>query len=661
MCGISGEITWKGSGVVPEDVRSMSDAIRHRGPDGDGYLFMRGGVFFTAYGDDTPQAIRHSSSRFAPAGPIQTLEGRFDFGFAHRRLAILDLGENGYQPLCDEQRKVWITYNGEIYNYIELKAELQKKGHAFYTRTDTEVILAAYAEWGTECVTHFNGMWAFVLYDAGKNIFFGSRDRFGVKPFYYYRAEGMLLFASEQKALLKHSKVRSGINPLAIADYFIAGEIEYREEGVFQNILELFPSCSFTINAVTGDFNKWVYYTLKTTTTYEAFHPDRFIKYRDHCAELIRQAVARRMRSDVPVGSCLSGGIDSSALVGLMRSLSGKQASINTFTAAFSQKEFDESHWARLVANENGAVSHFSSPTREELVKDIESLVYSQDAPIWSTSTYAQYRVMKLVKEAGIKVVLDGQGGDELFGGYQPHYTWYLADHLRNFRYGKAVSAINSFGSFPENLKSLGKDFLKYKSIQALPPALQFRIQKKYFSDLSYLNKDLIDLYNKARTAPGEENPRTLNDILLKEFVNTRLKGYLKCEDRCSMWHSVESRSPFSDDHPLIEYVFNIPGNYKIHNGIHKYLMREAVRPYIPAPVLQRRDKMGYASPNNKWVTEMREEMRPYFTENLRPYLNLDKLMKDYNSFFDIHKKPENGRTFKFMLFAVWMKVFNMK
>jgi asparagine synthase (glutamine-hydrolysing) len=660
MCGISGEITWNGSGVVPADVRATSNALRHRGPDGDGFLFMREGTFYPAYGDDTPEPVRHSSSPFAPVGPVENLEGRYDFGFAHRRLAILDLGENGYQPLCDRLRKVWITYNGEIYNYIELKAELQGKGHTFYTRSDTEVILAAYTEWGTDCVTHFNGMWAFVLFDAAKNIFFGSRDRFGVKPFYYHRAAGVFVFASEQKALLKHPKVRSGINAEAIADYFIAGEIEYREEGVFKNILELFPSCSFTINAGTGDFKKWVYYTLQTTPVYEVFDPKHFEEYKMHCAELIRQAVARRMRSDVPVGSCLSGGIDSSALVGLMRSLAGADTAINTFTASFPQKEFDESHWARLVSEENGTVAHFSCPTREDLLQDIESLVYSQDAPIWSTSTYAQYRVMKLVNSTGIKVVLDGQGGDELFGGYQPHYTWYLADHLRNFRYGTAASAIHHFAAFPKNLKSLGKDFLKYKSIHFLPAGLQQRIQKNYFRDLSYLNPDLLELYTKNRSQYADNNPRTLNEILLKEFVNTRLKGYLKCEDRCSMWHSVESRSPFSDDHPLIEYVFNIPGNYKIHNGTHN-LMREAVRPYIPAAVLQRRDKMGYASPNNRWVTEMREEMRPYFTENLRPYLNLNKLLNDYDSFFDIRKKPENGRIFKFMIFAVWMKVFNMK
>jgi len=647
----------------PRHLQRMNQAIRHRGPDGDGFLFYSENEFTTAYGTDTPESVKQASCAYAPKVPVEQLMEPGVLALAHRRLAILDLSENGHQPQCDPSRELWITYNGEIYNYLELREQLQNKGHVFRTRTDTEVILAAYKEWGVECVKAFNGMWSFVLFDKVKNRVFGSRDRFGVKPFYYHLSTEAFLFASEQKALLEHPAVSRSINPRALADYFIAGEIEYQEQGIFEGILELFPSHSFTIDLRSGSFTKWVYYELKTNETYEHFQTPKFETYRNQTEDLLRDAIQLRLRSDVPVGSCLSGGIDSSSIVGIAHELLKQQqgsAPIHTFTSSFEDPRYDESKWATLVNEQTGAIPHKSVPTREELVQDLEQLVYCQDSPIWSTSTYAQYRVMKLAKDTGIKVILDGQGGDELFAGYSPYYTWYMGDMIRRLDIGSALKAVKDFDSFPQNFKSLGKDYLKLKAIHHLPVSMQLKISKAYFSDLGYVDKDLLDTYKKSQRSTPSVLPRSLNGILHKEFVNTRLKGYLKCEDRCSMWHSVESRTPFADDHRLIEYVFQIPGAYKIHDGINKYLMREAVKPYIPAAISTRSDKMGYSTPNNRWVSEMKEEMRPYFTDTLKPYLNLDKLTKDYDAFFSIEGKPENGRIFKFMVFAVWMKVFKM-
>jgi len=663
MCGISGIISLNGKNADPLILQRMSDTIRHRGPDGDGFLFLGEKGFITAYGDDTPEQVRSSSTPFAPLQHISTVSGQFIFGFAQRRLAILDLGENGHQPLCDSNKEIWITYNGEIYNYIELRQRLQQKGYQFQTRTDTEVIVAAYLEWGTDCVNEFNGMWSFVLFDLRKNQFFGSRDRFGVKPFYYYKDSNSFIFASEQKALLKHPGVKSGINTKALGEYFISGQIDYHEQGIFQNILELFPASSFTLSLDSGEFKKWTYYTLTANEAYADFDPLKFKEYTRHTEELIREAIRIRLRSDVPIGSCLSGGIDSSAIVGIVQDLTKNDSGtkLNTFTSAFQEKEYDESHWAKLVAEQSGAIWNTSRPTREELVRDIEELVYCQDSPIWSTSTYAQFRLMKLVRDTGVKVVLDGQGGDELFAGYSPYYSWYLGDMLKKLKFGKALKAVNDFDVFPKNFRSLGKDFLKLKAMHNLPSAVQMKISSTYFNDVSYLDPSLIEEYKTNLRTNTDRFPASLNGILKHEFINTRLKGYLKCEDRCSMWHSVESRTPFTDDHHLVDYVFSIPGGYKIHNGINKFLMREAVKNYIPDAVRKRSDKMGYATPNNKWITEMREEMKPYFTDTLKPYLKLDKLKTDYDAFFDIEGKPENGRIFKFMIFAVWMKVFGMK
>jgi asparagine synthase (glutamine-hydrolysing) len=268
--------------------------------------------------------------------------------------------------------------------------------------------------------------------------------------------------------------------------------------------------------------------------------------------------------------------------------------------------------------------------------------------------------VMQLARQKGVKVILDGQGGDELFAGYNTYYTWYLADLAKHLQFGKASKTIRS-AAFPGNFRSVAKDYLKLKTLYRLSPSMQLKITKAYFKDISFLNPALGDLYLAEQTANPVKPPHSLNGILHKEFVNTRLKGYLKCEDRCSMWHSVESRTPFADDHPLIEFVFSVPGSYKIHQGKSKYLLRDAVKNYLPPEILGRTDKMGYATPNNKWIAEMKEELRPYFTDTLSPYIQMDKFRAEYDSFFNIQHAPENGRIFKFMVFAIWMKVFNLK
>ncbi len=663
MCGISGIVSLQGTAADARSLQVMNDLIRHRGPDGEGFVFYNGTQCETAYGDDTPAAIREAEMIHAPRRPVTVLNGPYVFGFAHRRLAILDLGQNGHQPLCSADKEIWITYNGEIYNYLELRAQLESKGHQFRTQTDTEVIIAAYREWGMDCLSHFNGMWAFVLFDKVRNLVFGSRDRFGVKPFYYYKDERLFLFASEQKALLKHPDVKTGINPRAVADYFIAGEIEYEEEGIFSNIFELFPAHAFTIDLASGAFRKWSWYTLETNERHEKFIPGQFEAYRKHTEELICDAVRIRLRSDVPVGSCLSGGIDSSSIVGVMKRFRQEEKSVSsfhTFTSSFVGEDCDETSWARLAADRAGAQWHSTQPRLPELIKDMEQLVYCQDSPLWSTSTYAQYRVMRLVKEQGIKVILDGQGGDELFAGYSPYYAWYVGDMLRSFKFASAGKAIRASGPFPQNILRLSKEHLKGNVIHRLPAGMQSRISNSYFKDMAYLDPSLIQLYKEKLQNNPVSAPSSLNGILLKEFVNTRLKLYLKCEDRCSMWHSVESRTPFADDHPLIEYIFQIPGNYKIHNGVYKHLLRESMSPYLPKEILERKDKMGYATPNNKWITEMREEMKKYFGDSLRPYIKVDKLKNDYDSFFNVSGNGENGRIFKFMAFATWMKVFNI-
>jgi asparagine synthase (glutamine-hydrolysing) len=665
MCGIAGIVKLRPHDLhLPAAAKAMTDSIRHRGPDGEGFLFSSAQSDICAGDNDTPADIFNSRYPWSPTTHTGNVSNEPYIALGHRRLSIIDLSPAGHQPMCDASKKLWIVFNGEIYNYIEVREELKLLGHQFITGTDTEVIITAYRQWGTECVLRFNGMWAFVLYDKEKNILFGSRDRFGVKPFYYYKDKNIFAFASEQKALVKQSFVSTSINDKAVVDFFVKSEIEYEEEGMFTNVIELFPSYSFTLDLSSGALKKWKYYTLSYNDKFEAYDERRTQQAAEQVKELLENAIALRLRSDVTVGSCLSGGIDSSAIVGIVNHLLTKNSNINigerlkVFTASFSDKLIDESKWAAQVAEATGADWKRTFPDSKELLEDIGQLIYSQDVPIWSTSTYAQHRVMKLAKQSGVTVVLDGQGGDELFAGYPPYYLSYwkeLAAHQGN---RSLLKELRMYAPLSSSVPFYLKASLKYNLLPRLSRGMQNRLQKLWFAELGYLDNDLLSRNSESVTFAPQPTAGSLNGILYNEFYNTRLKGYLKCEDRCSMWHSVESRTPFADDHPLIEYAFTLPGVMKIHNGTNKYVLREAVRPFVPGNILARKDKMGYVTPTRKWISETRNELRPLFDESLKGYIDTKKLLRDFDKLFDRPHLPDNGRIFKFISFALWKKAF---
>ena len=359
------------------------------------------------------------------------------------------------------------------------------------------------------------------------------------------------------------------------------------------------------------------------------------------------------------MGASLSGGIDSSAIVCQMDDLGKKD--IFTFTASSNQHQFDETKYANIVNHKIGAHSKLIYPEPIELLNDIEELVYAQDIPLFSTSTYAQFRVMKKVKETGVKVVLDGQGGDELFGGYLPYHINQWMDDLRSGNIARLIRELRSFDSLSSGIQFFTKQYLKYYGIKSMPSFFYKKLIKKVQYEHQYIAHDLMSQYadsgyKKSKNKP----PKSLNGILKHEFYNARLKQYLKCEDRCSMWHGVEARVPFADDVKLIEYVFNIPGSYKIQKGNKKYLLKEATQHLLPAEIYKRKDKMGYVTPNNQWIFTIKRDLKKYFTSDLEEYFNYELLMKDYDQFFNQVTIPENQRMFKFIAFAVWKKVYGL-
>ncbi|MCE3229477.1 MAG: asnB [Bacteroidetes bacterium] len=636
----------------------MTDSMSHRGPDGEGFLLAGEKGPVAASGNHTSEEIKNSRFDFSPLKHIDETDNELFLAFGHRRLSIIDLSPGGHQPMCIQEKKIWITYNGEIYNYIELREELEKKGYSFLTNSDTEVILNSYAEWGEHCLEKFNGMWAFVIYDREKNELFGARDRFGVKPLYYYSTGNIFAFASEQKALLKIEGIKTGINPAAAFDFFLKNTMEHEQEGMFQNVLELFPSHAFRLELQKKNFVQWKYYTLPVNDKWENFSEHVFSEAVSKTRELFLRAISLRLRSDVAVGSCLSGGIDSSAIACAIHELRKKNNAgsekFQLFTACFNEKEIDESAYAELVAQQVNGAWNKIYPSSSELLNDFGDFTYCQDLPIWHTSGYAQYRVMQAAKNAGIKVVIDGQGGDELFAGYYPYHFRYWMDLLKH---GKFKSFYKETSSFSSSLSFFGSLWAKQYGMSVVPHGLLPAVYKNHLHDLRYLRPSFWEEY-KNRLAP-ERFPSSLNQLLAKEIYNYRLKAYLKCEDRSSMWHSVESRTPFSDDKELIEYVFSLPANMKIRSSVNKYILRESVKGLIPEEIRLRRDKKGFMTPNNRWISEIKDQLKDSFKEQ-DEYLNVPLLMKEYDDFFGSSHRADNNRIFRFISFAKWREVFGV-
>ncbi|MBI4930788.1 MAG: asparagine synthase (glutamine-hydrolyzing) [Bacteroidetes bacterium] len=673
MCGITGIINLNESvRDIPLHIKTMTDTLRHRGPDGEGFLFHGDSKMVSAYGKETPANVIESALTYSPKISVENVPiENIRFAFGHRRLSVIDVSPAGHQPMCDAEKKIWIIYNGEIYNHIELRVELSDKGFSFRTNTDTEVILQSYLHWGENCVNHFNGMWAFVIFDSEKNILFCSRDRVGVKPFYYYKDENVFAFASEQKALLKLPFVHTAINRKA-ASAFLVGDIQYIERGeenMFKNIFELMPAHNFWINLKTGELAKWNYYNLKANTLCSSFGENKFSEYRDETERLLVDSVQLRLRSDVPVGSCLSGGIDSSAIVSIMGKLisTGHKVNLgdklNVFTLKFEEKDIDESPWAKYVVDQTNAEWNLVRPTAVDLLKDFHDMNYAQDTPVCSTGTYGQFQLMRRAKEKNIKVILDGQGGDELFGGYLSHSMVFWKELLRNGQIKKLFSETSADGKAMFNFKQMSKNFFRKQFISLTPPSLQESFYKSYFSQNGFLNKSVIREYVNTSTGLAEMDVNTstsLNEALLKDFTNTRLKMYLKYEDRSSMWHSIEARTPFADDHKLVEYIFSIPGTYKIHNGVNKHLLREAMRNYLPKEIKERKDKLGFVTPIDKWMKQIQNECLDFFDDSVKDFIDVQKLKNNPRKFFSISNHTDGVRVFRMISFAVWKKLFNL-
>jgi asparagine synthase (glutamine-hydrolysing) len=633
MCGIGGIINRQpGSKNFSKQLAEMSRVLQHRGPDGEGFFAASSTSNNSYYLSLQPAAS--SGLPWLPKALLPEDLSAAKLMFLHRRLSIIDLSAGGHQPMCNADTTVWLTFNGELYNYIELKKELQQKGHTFFTQSDSEVLIAAYLEWGTDCPSHFNGMWAFCIYDSRNNTCFASRDRLGVKPFYFCETEHFFAFASEQKALVKSGLIAAKASESAMADFLLDGALEREPQNFFEGIVELFPGSNLIYNVNTHQFKTQQYYNLREHISSEN-EPLSDKTLSSLIWEKLDNAVQLRLRSDVEVGTCLSGGIDSSALAVTMERHSLKP--IHCFTAVFKSDSFNEEGFAESVALKIRAQHHKTEPTLPEFLRDIDDLIYSQDVPIWSSSTYAQYRVMQLAKKNGIKVVLDGQGADELFAGYHHHFIAHWDALRAEKKYKVLFKELFTIG------KSISLPFVFYAK-QLLKRKLRPDKQLESFFAAKFI---------ASKSNNSQSNCIGVNAQLLDDIYVSRLKIFLKCEDRAGMWHSVESRTPFSDDVHLIEAAFSFNGERKLKNGISKYHLREAVKPFLPEEIYTRYDKIGFETPMKKWVIEAQDMMRKEILDANFSFITPAAIQK-----IQLNNTKQNALFFRLFALARWKKIF---
>lgn len=609
MCGISGIFNFNKEPVDKNKLGKMNEIIHHRGPDGNG-LFI----------DD-------------------------NLGIGSNRLAIIDLREIADQPMFDYTGRYVIVYNGEIFNYLELREELLQKGYKFNNNSDTEVILNSYIEYGDECLHKLNGMWAFAIWDKKDKKLFCARDRYGIKPFYYYKDENKLIFSSEIKQILSCGIPKEANNEI-IYDYLVFNFIDHTENCFFKNIYKL--PAGYKINVSQNKFSIEKWYTLSTKKDNKS-NPQNLIS---EFQELIYSSVKLRLRSDVEVGSCLSGGLDSSTIVCLMNAIlkdEVKEAIQKTYTACYDDQEIDERKYVEEVIKQTNSTKYYLFPDSEELTDDFDKLVYHQDEPFNSSSIFSQWCVFKKIHETKLKVVLDGQGSDEILLGYFSFFPFFLKRKLLN-----PLSFVNEYirgittsqlgiVKYSANFAYFNTKFIRYRHVQNEAG--------------NFVNQEFLKSFERKPLFHEMNGAKNLETNRLANIWNISLPSLLRYEDKNSMAFSVEARLPFLD-HRLVEFIFSLPFNMLIRNGWTKYILRESMKNKIPEDIRLRKGKLAFSVPQKRWFGEIKKYFENTFSENYSSskYVDRNKILKTLNE-----KSYNDKLIFRALALEKWMKVFGIK
>lgn len=590
MCGITGVVHRDGSPVDAETLRHMTALVSHRGPDGEG-IFVAGSV-----------------------------------GLGHRRLAILDLTEAGHQPMSRDEDSLVITFNGEIYNYVELRAQLSAMGHGFRTDSDTEVLLAAYAQWGTHCVDHFNGMWAFAILDRRRQLLFCSRDRFGEKPFYYLSSDRFFAFASEIRQLLPLLGRRVA-NRNRVLRFLIANLAEGVEDTFFEGVRKLSAGSNLLFDLARGTFLVDRYYSVSTANYSISCSEDEAA---EQLKSLLTDSISLRLRADVTVGTCLSGGLDSSSIAaiagGMYRSRTGRPFS--AITAKSQQIDRDESVFASQVVAACGLRGESFMPLVDDFRAVIDDVFEAQEEPFPSASIIMQFFVMREAKRLGIPVLLDGQGGDETLLGYERYFAAHFLGEAKNHGWLAALKDMMSGRTRNATVSPTKLAGLFFYFNYPLARWLNYRRRNSYIRPWPAVFPEIFDYASASRDI------KTLQTL---EIEVTNLPALLRYEDKNAMRHSVETRLPFLD-HRLVEFALQLAGRHKLRDGWTKYVLRRAMTAELPNEVVWRTRKLGFEAPEQIWFTD--------FRQNMLDEIERSPLLDD---FADTRRLRESARAFDTM------------
>lgn len=558
MCGIAGIFS---NTDVSERIKAATASLQHRGPEDTGFY-----------------SNAHNNA-----------------ALGHARLSIIDRSTTARQPLTYQDRYV-IVHNGELYNFLEVRKELEAKGYAFTSHSDTEVIAAAYAAYSKDCLQQFDGAYAFAIWDKEEEILFAARDRFGEKPFFFFYNEDEFLFASEMKALWQ-AGVPKEVNQKMLYNYLTIGYTSNPfnpQETFYNNILKLPAASCLTFSLQTRQLsieNYWQVATELNTEIGEAVAVEEFMF-------LLSESIHKRLRSDVPIGTSLSGGLDSSTIVALSAQMPSREYTHECFTAVFDGFEKDERHHAQAVAAEYNLHQHLVPVNATDLVSGMDQLMLHQEEPVGSSSVLAQYKVYEAAKAAGITVLLDGQGADEVLAGYHKYYHWYWQELYASNRLGASgeLKAATSLG-IKEPFGLRNKAFALFPHFAA---SLLQNQKARNASKQSGLNPDFVAEYKKDfyYSLPAQLD---LNGVLYFNTFVYGLEELLRYADRNSMAHAVEVRLPFLN-HQLVEFLFSLPPHFKIHRGWTKWLLRQSVQAILPEQIVWRKDKVGFEPPQKAWM-----------------------------------------------------------
>ena len=641
MCGVAGIFNF--NGVDLRVVEAISDILRHRGPDDEGFMiFDENYIGHSLKGKDTVPELFDLPH-------IKGYKGFVKLALIHRRLSIIDLKPTGHQPMSVPEFKLSIIYNGEIYNYLELRQELIGLGYSFKTDSDTEVIIMSYRQWSEKCVEHFLGMWAFVIFDQHRNILFCSRDRFGIKPFYYHNGLGLFTFASEIKGLFSLCVIKPHLDKIKAIEFLANSNMSFNGETIFTGINELLPGHNLIYDITAQKSSIYRYYQLEYLDSLKNISIDDAVKKFD---DLIDSSIDFHLRSDVPIGTCLSGGLDSGTILSRIAK-KDLPYGINTFTASFPGLYVDETQYVKSLSKIYKFSDYYTYPDINQVMSESEKFLWHQDLPVMSTSMFAQWKVMELAHEKSTKVLLDGQGMDEILGGYSEFTGAYLAGNLLQ---GKFLRFFRQYKAFRKNYKTssinneLGRAFF-----YNLPEFLKYGIYSHKRLGPSVINQK----YNELLKGIKFER-RIFSSIHETSIssVNNVLPALLRYEDRSSMAFSIESRVPFLD-HRIAEFCINLPEDLKMYNGWTKYPLRKASEPFLPIETTWRKNKFGFITPESTWTKEFHSFLPKFLSENEIPkIIDAGKLIKimDNNN----HSKISLGEIWKIVLFIKWFNVFHV-